>query len=152
MNKTLKEIIPNEYDNIRLPIGGDWSIWIEKNFDYEFGEKVNEWYLCELFYKDEFLSSLDCFVASDEDTEETIIARCRDMLKDTYIGIEDYQGGDFKVGDFMSIKEWKAWALQDRDNCCDDYLYKIIKRTPLKGIIESICVLWGIEIIKVVLD
>jgi len=150
--KTLKELLPNEYDNVRWSIGGDWSIWIEKNVDRFYGEDDYEWYLCELFYKDDYLSGLEFFKVEDSDTKETIISRLKEEMKDTFICVADNQGGTFEVGNFMTIKDWKKWALQDRDNSCDDYFYNKIKRLPLKKVIDFICSLWDIEIIKVVLD
>lgn len=149
MRKQLKDLLVNEYDSIRFDIGGKLSIWIELNFNYEFGEKTGEFYCAEYFYEDEYLCGFDeGFKITPSDTIKTIKHKAKEYLKDKYVCIEDRQGGEFRVGEIKTILEWKEWAIYDRKMCGSESTIKTIKSLKLKEIINWIADFWEITIVK----
>lgn len=154
--KTLKEYIKESGDCVRWKVTKDFSIFIERDIVVK-NEDCSSTYematiLTELFYKDDFLTWIDSdwtLHIKETDTKKEVIEKVRKYLVGKYVCVDDIQGRSFKVGDSMTLKEWKNWALQDRENSCDSTTYNHIKRTPLKSIISFIESLWELEIVKV---
>ena len=144
-----------------IELGNGYSLEIEK-FEYN-KEYIDEgcddccFYL-DIYLNGKWFTNLNDYIFHSDyeitanDTLEEAKQKVFNYLNNKYVGTKDFQGTGFKVGDIMTLKEWKEWAIDDRDMCDDDYGYSLMKRTPLKRIIDLIQDYWEIEIKKVVLN
>lgn len=154
----IKVLKGNETATIKL--GNGYSLEIErKDYLYEednFKETIVNYHLV-IYLKGKYFTDITDYIRYTDykivadDTLETIKQKVFNYLNNKYVGVDDLQGTDFKIGDSMTLKEWKEWAISDRDMCDDDYGYSLMKKTPLKSIIDLIQDYWEITIKKVVL-
>ncbi len=67
----------------------------------------------------------------------------------TYTCVKDLQGADYMVGETMTAKGWKDWALNQRKEVADDdALIKEIESTQLNEIVPYLADLYGLEIVE----
>lgn len=154
----MKNKVLEHREAVNIKLGNGYTLMVERE-DYESKEydcKGTNYYLVVYYRKEYFTDITDYIKYSDNkieanDTIDTIKQKVFNYLNNKYVGVADYQGCDFKVGDSMTLKEWKEWAIGDRDLADDDYGYRLFKELPLKHIIEEIENYWEIGIKKVVL-
>lgn len=66
-----------------------------------------------------------------------------------YICIDDYQNGDFHIGDTKTAEEWREWAMQMNDyDEFDDEMKQAIKSRQGDDLVQLIADIWQIEIVE----
>ena len=66
-----------------------------------------------------------------------------------YICIEDKDGEGFHVGDVMTAKGWKEWAMSLNDyGEFDDEFKEFFVNSPPEETLDHIMNIWGIEIVE----
>lgn len=151
-NRVLKD---NETATIKL--GNGYSLEIKRKDCLDENKEIVVNYHLVVYLRGKYFTDITEYIFYSnykiiaEDTLETIKQKVFNYLNNKYVCVDDLQGADFKVGDSMTLKEWKEWAISDRDICDDDYGYRLMKKTPLKSIIELIEDYWEITIKNVVL-
>ena len=153
----MKNKVLEHKEAVNIKLGNGYTLMVEReDYTYEDDCKDTYYHLVIYYRKKYFVDISDYIKYSDckvlpNDTIDEIRQKVFNYLNNKWVGIEDLQGCDFKVGDSMTLKEWKEWAISDRNTCDDDYGYSLIKRTPLKHIIKLIEDYWELSIKKIVL-
>lgn len=71
-------------------------------------------------------------------------------MKKLYINVNDYQGGDFAIGCYGTLKQWREKAMEWSDMDDNYSLYNELKYYKIKNaeLIDFINNFWDIEIVE----
>lgn len=141
-----------------IKLGNDYSLEVKRNdFDDKNYEVKGTIYSLVIYYRKKYFVDISNYIKHTDysikpnDTIDNIKQKVFGYLNNKWVGVDDFQGCDFKVGDSMTLKEWKDWAINDRDLADDEGGYRLFKKMPLKNIIKEIENYWEISIKKVML-
>lgn len=69
-------------------------------------------------------------------------------MEKKYICIRDLQGGEFAVGNSMTVGEWRGQAMEWAENDGDSETYYELEKLDTNEVLDYIREIWEIEIVE----